>query len=159
MGVMKYLREHCGAIFKSGKNDTITADKNGLVMLLDLCHRTVATVGGDGYTETVLYRRDSDKYEIHTYRKYEYMPEEEHCAFSTTKKVWDDVQKYLKKEKVAGFENKEGIPVCGGEDIVKFPVKDRYVRLTSSNFDMEHTHIYSDLCAMLNKAIKPENKI
>lgn len=144
---------------KNESKPNTSADDKGLVVLLDVCHHTVATVGGDGYTETVLYRRDPDTYEIHTYRKYEYMPQEEHYAYRTTKEVWDEVQKYLKKEDVAKFENKNGVPVCGGEDVIKFPVKDRYVRLTSSNFDMKHTYIYGNLCAMLNKAIKSENEI
>lgn len=66
----------------------------GLTLLVNTCRKAVATVGGDGYSEIVLYLDESTgEYWLHTYSKYVYMNEEVHASYKARrnllKELWN----------------------------------------------------------------------
>ena len=133
-------------------------EDEGYSLLVDCCRRTVATVGGDGYDEVVLYQKDND-YQIHCFSKYEYMPKTVHAAYKTTKACADKVFEAIKKEKLAKYKDCKGRALCGGENIVKFVINDEVYRITEANLPFEKHSSLGKIRSVLSSYIREDNKI
>lgn len=114
------------------------ADDSGLTILVDFCRKTVATVGGDGYDETVLYRDDKDgSLQIHTYSKYQYMPKEIHRSYKVKEGADTAAFALIEELKLAEYEGKRGFGLCGGMYICKFLKDGKLIRITTDNMGYE----------------------
>ncbi len=110
------------------------ADDAGLTLVGDYCKKTVATVGGDGFDEIVLYKNEADgSYQIHTYAKYVYMPKESHHSYKAKDGAYEALLKLAEELHLAEYEGKQGFGLCGGMYICKY-VKDGVIhRVTTDN--------------------------
>ncbi|MBR0462575.1 MAG: zinc ribbon domain-containing protein [Erysipelotrichaceae bacterium] len=132
-------------------------EDEGYSLLVDCCRRTVATVGGDGYDELVLYQKGDD-YQIHHFSRYEYMSDTIHAAYRTTKECADKVFEAIKKEKLAKYRDYKGRPLCGGENIVKFVINDEVYRITEANLPFEKHSSLGKIRSVLSSFIDENNK-
>ncbi|MBO2516493.1 MAG: hypothetical protein CW338_04335 [Clostridiales bacterium] len=93
------------------------------VLLIDYCRRTVATVGGDGYDETVLWLYPDGSTQVHHYDWYEYYEGEEHHTWYTVDNaVIADAYALIAKYDFAGWKNRTDLlpGMCGGQVILKY---------------------------------------
>ena len=112
------------------------ADDSGLTMLVDYCSKTLATVGGDGYDEVVLYRNDqTGELQIHTYSKYVYMPKEKHRSFKAKDGAAEAVFALIEELKLADYKDRRGFGLCGGMYVCKFLKDGEIIRITTDNLD------------------------
>ncbi|MCQ2512511.1 MAG: hypothetical protein MJ092_03895 [Lachnospiraceae bacterium] len=96
-------------------------DDSGLTLLGEFCKKTMATIGGDGYDEIVLYENEADNsFQIHTYSKYEYMKKEIHHSFQAKNGAYDALLQLVEKLRLEEYEGKSGIGLCGGMYICKY---------------------------------------
>ena len=109
-------------------------DDSGLTLLGDFCRKTMATVGGDGYDEIVLYKDEKDgSFQIHTYSKYVYMQKEDHRSFKANEGAYDALLRLVEKLHLDEYEGKRGFGLCGGMYICKY-LKDGIIhRVTTDN--------------------------
>ena len=133
-------------------------EDEGFSLLVDCCRRTVATVGGDGYDEVVLYKKD-DTYRIYCFSRYEYMKETVHAAFDTTRECADAVFEAIRKEKLASYKDKRGEPLCGGENIVKFVIDGEVYKISEAKLPFRKQPSLGKVRKVLSSFIKEENKI
>ena len=132
-------------------------DDSGLTLLGDFCHKTMATIGGDGYDETVLYKNEEDgSFQIHTYSKYVYMPKESHRSFKAKDGAYDALLELAEKLHLDEYEGKQGFGLCGGMYICKY-VKDGVVhRVTTDNFGTDGPSIIMQVGKLLGSFIGEE---
>lgn len=126
----------------------------GLYMLANACKKTVATVGGDGYSEIVLYKDESTgKYWIHTYSKYVYMKEEAHASYAAAPELAEKVLDYIEKEVIPSWEESRNLrpivpSMCGGDFIIRFRYNGEIIRLATGSMP-NVTRYYSELGNLL----------
>lgn len=133
-------------------------DDKDLTLLVDYCRKTVATVGGDGYDETVLYRNgQTGEYSIHTYSKYVYMQKEKHRSFKAKEGVAEAVFKLIEDLKLADYKGKTGFGLCGGEYVVKFRKGDEIIRISTGNMGYEGLNALCSVGNMLASYIIPKD--
>ncbi len=129
-----------GVPMKMGK--TSPADDT-LTFLAEYCDKTVATVGGDGYTEWVLNRRADGKLQIDYYRNYVGYDEEIHCSYPATNDTWDRITA-IKEQYLTGNSSGIRLPgMCGGYSLVKIREGDSVIRLTAGNMTAEESTAFS----------------
>ena len=126
----------------SSQEESQPVDDTGLTFLGEFCKKTMATVGGDGYDEIVLYKNEiDDSFQIHTYLKYEYMPKESHHSFKAKDGAYEALLKLVDKLQLDQYEGKTGIGLCGGMYICKYN-KDGVIHVvTTDNFGGEGSSI------------------
>lgn len=131
----------------------------GLTMLVNTCKKTIATVGGDGYSEIVLYLDEATgKYWLHTYSKYVYMPEEAHASYIAAPELAETVLAYIEEHKLASWkDNRFGPPMCGGDYVIRFKHGEQIIRLDSGTM-MDGLRAYSDISDMLYAGATEENR-
>ena len=120
------------------KNENIEenkpADDSILTLVGDFCKRTMATVGGDGYDEIVLYENEADgSFQIHTYTKYEYMQKEIHHSYKAKQGAYDALLRLVEKLHLNEYEGKTGFGLCGGMYICKYKKDGVIHRVTTDN--------------------------
>lgn len=140
------------------EGNTSVSDE-GLEMIADYCRKTMATVGGDGHTEYVLYRRAKDEYEVHSYVYYEYMEEEAHKAYQASKEVANLVMQYVDDNKLIDYQNRKGMPICGGMEVIKFIKEGKVYRITSENLNPDEYGIIVGLRNILLACMTQENEL
>ncbi|MDY5731280.1 MAG: hypothetical protein SPL05_07110 [Eubacteriales bacterium] len=153
----EYTSEHTQAV-----EDVQTASKamsdEGLTLLVNICTKTVATVGGDGYSEIVLYVDESTgEYWLHTYSKYVNMKEEAHASYTATPKLAQSVMEYIQNHKLALWKEQKGFAICGGDYIIRFKHGDEWIRLDSGNMT-DYGKAFRDIYSMLAAEMKEENR-
>lgn len=130
----------------------------GLTLLVNTCQKTIATVGGDGYSEIVLYLDEkTGQYWLHTYSKYVYMKEEAHASYVTTKELADKVFDYIEKNNLVSWKDNKGFPVCGGDYIIRFKNGDEMIRLDSGKMQ-NNLKAYNEINGMLYSDAVEENR-
>ena len=130
----------------------------GLTMLVDVCKKTTGTVGGDGYSESVLYRNEkTGEYQVHTYSKYENMLSEAHASYTCPAGTAEKILAYIKTNSLASLKNVKGHPLCGGDYIIKFLSSGELIRLDSGNLT-GRMDAYTDISRMLNTCINEGNR-
>ncbi len=116
----------------------LPVDDAGLTVLGDFCKKTMATVGGDGYDEIVLYENEADgSFQIHTYSKYVYMEKENHHSFKAKPGAYDALLRLVEKLHLDEYEGKRGFGLCGGMYICKYKKDGALHRVTTDNFGTE----------------------
>ncbi len=117
-------------------------DDSGLTLLGDFCKKTVATVGGDGYDEIVLYENGADgSFQIHTYSKYAYMQKENHHSFKAKDGAYTALLKLAEKLRLDEYEGKSGTGLCGGMYICKYRKDGVIHRVTTDNLGTDGPEI------------------
>ncbi len=107
---------------------------SGLTLLGDFCKKTMATIGGDGYDEIVLYKNEADgSFQIHTYMKYAYMQKEVHHSFKARDGAYDALLRLAEKLHLDEYEGKNGFGLCGGMYICKYSKDGTLHRVTTDN--------------------------
>ena len=120
-----------------------------LQMLGEYCTKTVATVGGDGYTEWVLYRNPQGELQLHYFRNYMGYENEIHnsCIAPT-----DTYEKMLaiKDEchlTVESGKNSHGMP--GGYEYIKICIDNEVIRLNTGNLTDEELSAFKQVKQLL----------
>ena len=109
-------------------------DDSGFTLLGDFCKKTMATIGGDGYDEIVLYENEADgSFQIHTYSKYAYMQKESHHSFKAKEGAYAALLKLVEKLQLDEYEGKTGLGLCGGMYICKYRKEGVLHRVTTDN--------------------------
>lgn len=117
--------------------DSKPFDDSGLTLLGDFCKKSMATVGGDGYDEIVLYRSEADgSYQIHTFMKYEYMPKEIHHSYKAKDGAYEALLELVDELQLDEYEGKTGVGLCGGMYICKYSKNGTIHRVTTDNMGM-----------------------
>lgn len=147
------------AAFAPAPEPEFEPSDEGLTILVDACRKTLATVGGDGYTEEVLYLDEkTGQYSVHQYIDYQYMARPTHRGYRVTKDFADGVLRTVEEQKLAGFVGAQGLPMCGGDMVVKFWADGKFVRVSMANLMGDPSPLYAVQNALC-KALKEENKI
>ncbi len=134
----------------------------GLQMLVNYCKKTVATVGGDGYDEIVLWRDDTnDTYQVHTYTKYQYMPKEIHKGYKADTALCDSAYAKIEENRLEEYVNKNEFGgFAGGMYVCKYTKEDgSVVRVTTDNLPMGKANLIHEIGQILYSVVKPENQI
>ena len=130
-----------------------------LKLLVDCCRKVLATAVGDGHDEIVLYlNEDTGNYEIHTYFQQPGCPET-HNAFLSDKDVYDKVMAKIKETRIAKYENKKGMPLCGGDYVCRFLSGDKMIRISLENLPEKKHSQLSSIGSLLGSCIDKEKKI
>ncbi|MDO4976861.1 MAG: hypothetical protein Q4E53_06325 [Eubacteriales bacterium] len=139
----------------------VAKHEEDIIMLIDYCKRTLATVGGDGYDETVLYQKKDGSCELHYYSKYEGDEVEAHSAYSVDQAVIEEAFDIIEKNKISNWNDEyDNIGLDGGEYILKFRTEDGgYIRATSNNMPENGISIMSSVAHCLDRYVDKENKI
>jgi len=107
----------------------VTEPDPSLTMLVEYCTKTVATVGGDGYTEWVLYKREDDSLQLDYFSNYIGYENEIHSSHSVTNEIWDKINQ-IKEQYDLNKPTLENMPgMCGGVQLVKIVENDKVYRL------------------------------
>ena len=128
------------------------------VMLIDFCKKTVATVGGDGYSETVLYQNRDGSCEVHYYSKYEGDTKESHSAYSVDKAVIAEAYEIINQNKIAAWNEKYNGPgMDGAIYVLKFRTNSGdYIRATSDNMPDDGIAILYSVNDCMNSFVKED---
>ncbi len=120
-------------------------------MIFDYYEAVVATVGGDGYDEFVLYTRDDGEGLILAkYSKWHEQDEKCLCCL-VPGKVFDECMKTVKKHKMHKW--KDGFGITGKVFVVRFPGSDgEMVRVTSDDMPDDGVEAFDAVCEVLTKA-------
>lgn len=151
-----------GFVLNSEREDmraNTTVSDEGLTMLAEYCEKTEGTVGGNGYTEIVLYKRGENEYEVHSYSKYEDMDEEAHYAYKSSEEVADKVIEFTKQAKLSDYENSHDYGMVGKTIVVKFLEGEKMYRITSYNVDEDKLNLLYEVGKIIGESIKEENEI
>lgn len=131
----------------------------GLKLLADVCRKTVATVGGDGYSELVLYVDEAtDTYTVHEYIDYVCMEYPVHNAYRVDKAFADRVMDTVRAQKLASFVDVQGFPLGGGDLVCRFLWEGKLQRVSLANMVAGSAPLYA-VQAVLGEAVREENKI
>ena len=105
------------------------------VMLIDYCERTVATVGGDVYSETVLYQNRDGSCEVHYFSKYECDEEESHIYFPADEAVVKEAYSIISSSHMKKWNEKyDTSGLEGASYSLKFLTDNgEYITVTSDN--------------------------
>lgn len=147
--------------FQAPKQENTSVSDKGLEFLINTCRKTMATVGGDGYSEYVLYKRDKDIYELHYYSKYEYMESEVHLAYKSNRSIVEEAFKHIEELQVEKYQNQTGIGMEGGQRILKYKKEgqEKMIRITSDNLPMDKQNILSEIERIITRTAKEEYKL
>lgn len=130
-----------------------------LKLLVDCCRKIPATAAGDGHDETVLFlNEDTGNYEIH---KFNMQPgcSETHHAFLSERSVYDKVMEKIKETRIASYEDKKGVNICGGDYEIKFLSDDRIIRISLNNLPLKKQDLLYSIGSLLGSSINPEKEI
>ena len=134
-------------------------DDAGLTLVADFCKHTMATVGGDGYDETVLYKDEEDgSYQIHTYAKYQYMKKEAHHSYAAKDGAEEAVLALIDELKLEEYEGKTGIGLCGGMYVCKFQKDGIMHRVTTDNLGTDGAGIIMKVGSLIGNYVGEELK-
>ena len=131
---------------------TRTPDDPTLTMLAEYCRKTVATVGGDGYTEWVLHRRADGGLQIDYYRNYVGYEKEIHTVKEVTDDVWDNILKVKKKYRLTDPPSERSMGMCGGEVIVKICDGDEVIRLVRGGLNEKENEAFGLIAGILSES-------
>lgn len=135
----------------------LPADDAGLTLLGDYCRSTLATVGGDGYDETVLYQNEADgSFQIHTYSKYVYMPKESHRSFRAKEGAYEALLELVEKLHLEDYEGKMGAGLCGGRYVCKFRRDGEVHRVTTDNCGLDGVSLIMQVGKLLGSFVGEE---
>lgn len=130
----------------------------GLTLLASTCQKTLGTLGGDGYSEIVLYLDETTgEYQLHTYSKYSYMKEEDHDSYTAAPELAEGVMNYIKEHDLASWKDQSGITLCGGDFIIRFKHGDEWIRLDSGNMS-DNQKAFTEIDSMLHAGATEENR-
>ena len=128
-------------------------------MLVDCCRKVLATAAGDGHDETVLFlNEDTGNYEIHKFNMQPGCPETHH-AFLSERSVYDKVMEKIKETRIASYEDKKGVNICGGDYEIKFLSDDRIIRISLNTLPLKKQDLLYSIGSLLGSSIDPEKKI
>lgn len=113
-----------------------------LTMLAEYCTKTVATVGGDGYTEWVLNRRADGGLQLDYYRNYMGYTDEIHHIHPAPADTWDKIVAIKEKYLLQAPSPKLIQGMCGGYSVVKIRDGDTCIRLTSGSLTDEEREAF-----------------
>ena len=82
-----------------------------------------------------------------------------HTAFATTKECADAAFKAISDEKLTGYKDCKGIPLCGGENVVKFVIDGEVYRISEANLPFEKHSSLTRIRKVLSSFINEDNKI
>lgn len=130
------------------------------IMLVDYYRATVATVGGDGYSETVLYRNSDGSCEVHYYSKYEGDAEEAHTAYAVDPGVLEEVFKIIRENKIASWNDKKyAAGLDGARYVLKFrDSKGEYIRVSSDNMPEDGVSVMNAVNACMSSYVNEDSK-
>ncbi|MCQ2456660.1 MAG: zinc ribbon domain-containing protein [Clostridia bacterium] len=114
-----------------------------LTMLAEYCSKTMATVGGDGYTEWVLNRCADGTLQLDYYRNYVGYEEEVHETFPAPADTWDRILSIKEKYHLANPPSWLNMGMCGGERIVKIREGDTVIRLVWGSLNDSYNKAFS----------------
>lgn len=104
-------------------------------LLVDYIRRTVATAGGDGYSETVLYLNSDGTAQVHFYSRYEPEEKEHHTAYSVDSAVIEEVYAIISDERISSWNDRKYLPgPDGAVYVLKYRTADgEYIRVSSDS--------------------------
>lgn len=113
-----------------------------LTMLAEYCIKTVATVGGDGYTEWVLNQCADGSLQLDFYRNYVGYEEEIHKSYPAPDDTWDKIIAIKEKYNITKHSSEHSIGMCGGEALIKIREGDEAIRLSRGSLSTEENEAF-----------------
>ncbi|HBL40424.1 MAG TPA: hypothetical protein DDY98_02190 [Ruminococcaceae bacterium] len=120
-----------------------------LTMLAEYCTKTVATVGGDGYTEWVLNQCSDGSLQVDYYRNYVGYEEEIHSTFPAAQDTWEKIIAIKERYNLKTPSAERNFGMCGGYEIVKIRDGDVAIRLTTGMLTQEERQAFLQIKALL----------
>lgn len=124
-------------------------EDKSLTMLAEYCIKTVATVGGDGYTEWVLNRKVDGTLQLDYYKNYVGYTEEIHEIFPAPLDTFDRILKIKEQYSLKNPEQGSNFTMCGGYSLVKICGGDSVIRLTNANLSDKERTAFSEIQKIL----------
>lgn len=157
------LFQSCGAPSLDAVNTGTpenSANESPLVLIADCYRATVATVGGDGYSEIVLYHnKNTDSYELHTYSKEGEDVSEIQHIYEVDAAFAEEVQSLIQELNFDQCIDAEKIGMTGAYYVIKYNEDDSIVRITSDELNREGMGAYRQVSDLLYSKVSDENKI
>ena len=123
------------------------------LMLIDYCRSTVATVGGDGCSEVVLWLYPDGSTQVHFYELYEdYEGEEKHTQYTVDSSVTGAAYALIEEYDFAGWAKRQDLlpGLDGARVVLKYRTQDgTYVRVTSDAAPEDGLSQMYDVCRCL----------
>lgn len=128
----------------------IAAELDESAFLFDYFRETVATVGGDGYDELVLYRRPGgDSLILAKYSKWDGGNEHRRlCIVPET--VLDGCLEAVVRHDMKNW--KDGFPITGARYVIKFKEGDNLIRITSDVMPEDGMAAFDEIGSILGSA-------
>lgn len=145
---MEYIPEPVE--IESLPEDKIAAELDESAFLFDYFREVVATVGGDGYDELVLYRRtDGDGLILAKYSKWGNGNERRRlCIVPET--ILNDCLEAIDRHDMKNW--KDGFPITGARYVVKFREGDNLIRITSDEMPEDGMAAFDEIGNILGAA-------
>lgn len=142
------------------KNTMIDIPEDDDIILVDYCRKTIATVGGDGYYEIVLYYYSDTEVKLSIYQWYEGDDEESCVNYVVPYEVVDKCYDIIKKNKLKEWNKRyDDVGIGGGVTVCKFRDDDgTYIRVSTDAMPDNGKDILSQIRQTMESYIKEEYK-
>lgn len=143
----------------TNKEDTmIDIPQNDDIMLIDYFHKTIATVGGDGYYEIVLCYYSDTKVKLSVYERYEGYDKEYCKNYIVPYEVADKCYEIIKKNKLREWNKRyDDLGIDGSVTVCKFRDDDgTYTRVSTDAMPDNGKDILGQIRQTMESYIKEE---
>jgi hypothetical protein len=127
-------------------------------MLVDYFKETVATVGGDGYTEYVLSYYDPVEARLDIYEKYGDDAEESRVSYLVPYEAVDKCMDVMYEEDLASWAGRDDLAgMTGARYVLKFRLDDgEYLRVTSEEMPEDGMTAFDKVKSIMSEYMKDE---
>lgn len=136
-------------------------DENDYTPFADWYRATVATVGGDGYEETILYQNADGGFEVHFFSNYEYYETEQHHAYRVDSAVLDELYAYVEQCGFAGWNDEySSFGLTGAYYVFRYRSPDgEIVRVTSDCMPDNGLGLINGARVIMSSYVSEENRL
>ncbi|MBE6017901.1 MAG: hypothetical protein E7233_09930 [Lachnospiraceae bacterium] len=154
------VESHSSMMYDPNANQPVPADPatdpfDGSKIVFDYYEAVVATVGGDGYDEFVLFEKDGENLYLAKYSKWEDGPERMYYC-EVPGAVFDDCMAVVKKYKMDNW--KDGFGMTGKMYVVKYKDGDELKRVSSENMPENGGSAFDEVSSVLSSVWKTYGK-
>lgn len=127
-----------------------------LKMLAEYCRKTVATVGGDGHTEWVLYQCPDGALQLHYFENYMGYEEEIHKIRPASADTWEKILAVRDKYNLQPLPANRSMGMCGGYSVLKICDGENNLRIVTGMLTKEESQAFGEISAIITGCAEKE---